>query len=62
MRRLEVRARAELMSKYRDVPMALANAQLIALAEELGNPPIFTLDSDFAIYRLADGAAPQLVP
>ncbi len=53
---------AELMGKYRDTPMALADAQLIALAEDLGGLPIFTLDSDFIIYRLRDGSAPTLLP
>jgi uncharacterized protein len=53
---------AELMGKYRDAPMALADAQLMALAEELGGPPICTLDSDFRIYRFADGSAPRMLP
>ena len=53
---------ARLMAKYRDTPMALADAQLIALADELDSPPIFTFDSDFTIYRLRNGAAPQMLP
>jgi uncharacterized protein len=53
---------ARLMAKYRDTPMALADAQLIALADELDGPPIFTFDSDFAIYRLRNGAAPKMLP
>jgi predicted nucleic acid-binding protein len=53
---------AQLMGKYRDTPMALADAQLMALAEDLGGPPIFTLDSDFTIYRLPNGTAPTLLP
>jgi predicted nucleic acid-binding protein len=53
---------ARLMAKYRDTPMALADAQLIALADELDGPPIFTFDSDFTIYRLRNGAAPEMLP
>ena len=44
-----VKVRA-LMSKYHDVPMSFADACLVVLAELLGEP-IFTLDSDFRIYR-----------
>jgi predicted nucleic acid-binding protein len=50
----EARARraAELMSKYRDVPMDYADASLVALAEELGAPDVFTLDrKGFCAYR-----------
>jgi predicted nucleic acid-binding protein len=39
------------MEKYRDTPMALADAALVALAEVKGIKRIFTLDSDFGIYR-----------
>ena len=53
---------AQLMGKYRDTPMALADAQLMVLADDLGGPPIFTLDGDFTVYRLRDGSAPMLVP
>lgn len=43
---------AELMEKYADVPMDLADATLVALAEERDETRIFTLDSDFHVYRL----------
>jgi predicted nucleic acid-binding protein len=43
---------AALMEKYADRPMDLADATLVALAEERGLHRIFTLDDDFAIYRL----------
>lgn len=44
----------ELMSKYRDLPMDIADAALVRLAEREGIPRIFTLDRrDFAIYRPA---------
>jgi len=43
---------AALMDKYADTPMDLADATLVAYAEEHGHRRIFTLDSDFEIYRL----------
>ena len=42
---------ARLMDQYADRPMDLADATLVALAEERGNRRIFTLDADFHIYR-----------
>jgi predicted nucleic acid-binding protein len=43
---------SELMDKYRDVPMDYADATLVALAEELGTPDVFTLDrKGFSAYR-----------
>ncbi|HET6387266.1 MAG TPA: PIN domain nuclease [Armatimonadota bacterium] len=50
-----------MMSKYRDVPMDLADASLIAVAEMRRFARLFTIDSDFHIYRLSDGSAPELV-
>jgi predicted nucleic acid-binding protein len=50
----EARARraSELMRKYRDIPMDYADATLVALAEELGAPDVFTLDrKGFGAYR-----------
>lgn len=40
-----------LMEKYSDTPMSLADASLVAVAEHLGLKRIFTLDSDFDVYR-----------
>ncbi len=56
-----VRRTAALMSKCRDKPMDLADASLVAAAEQLGMRRIFTIDSDFRIYQLADGSALELV-
>lgn len=42
----------QLMQQYHDVPMDLADASLVAAAEALGIRQVFTLDSDFHIYRL----------
>lgn len=51
-----------LMEQYRDTPMDLADASLIATAETLGFTRVFTLDSDFYVYRLENGTALQIVP
>jgi predicted nucleic acid-binding protein len=51
-----------LMSKYRDVPMDLADASLIAAAEERGLTTIFTLDQDFRVYRLLGRRPFAIVP
>lgn len=51
-----------LMEKYRDVPMDLADASLVAVAEERGSHRIFSLDSDFRVYRLPRGRAFTLIP
>jgi len=58
----EITRMAELMDKYRDTPMDLADASLMALAERLGTRRIYTLDRDFSVYRLADGMAMDCVP
>jgi predicted nucleic acid-binding protein len=52
---------AKLMEKYQDTPMDLADASLVAVAESLGLRQVFTLDSDFHIYRLADGSALTII-
>jgi predicted nucleic acid-binding protein len=42
----------ELMQKYRDLPMDLADASLVILAEELGSGQILSVDyRDFNTYR-----------
>ncbi len=58
----ELSRSAELMAKYHDRPMDLADATLVAVAETLQTSVIFTLDRDFQIYRRADGTALQPVP
>ena len=40
------------MERYADLPMDLADATLVAVAEEGGIDRVFTLDSDFRVYRL----------
>ncbi len=58
----EVDRMAVLMDTYRDLPMDLADASVIAAAERLGLRRVFTLDRHFHAYRLADGSAMSVVP
>jgi uncharacterized protein len=58
----ECRRMAELMNRYQNVPMDLADASLVVTAETSGDRTVFTLDGDFRIYRLADGSAFSIVP
>lgn len=53
---------AALMAQYRDTPMDLADASLVAVAESLRLRRVFTIDSDFYVYRLADGSALEVLP
>jgi len=53
---------AGLMTQYRDTPMDLADASLVAAAETLLAGRVFTLDHHFYAYRRADGAAFEVVP
>jgi predicted nucleic acid-binding protein len=41
----------KLLRRYRDVPMALADACLVQLADALQTGRILTLDGDFRVYR-----------
>lgn len=59
---IEVQRTDELMEKYKNVPMDLADASLVVLAETTGKRQIFTLDSDFFIYRLNDKEAFEVFP
>ena len=53
----------ELMRKYRDHPMDLADAALVRLAEREGLRRIFTIDRrDFAVYRPAGSGRFSIVP
>jgi len=58
----EIIRMAELMEKYQDTPMDLADASLIAVAETYSFRYIFTLDSDFHIYRLSNGSMLEIIP
>jgi predicted nucleic acid-binding protein len=53
----------ELMRKYANRPMDLADAALIRVAEREGLRRIFTVDRrDFAVYRLHNRVRPVLLP
>ncbi|MCT7972112.1 hypothetical protein [Laspinema olomoucense] len=51
-----------LMDKYQDIPMDLADASLVAVAESQKIKRIFILDSDFYVYRLYDKDAFEVIP
>ena len=40
-----------LMIKYANVPMSLSDACLVRMSEQISDSKVFTLDSDFRIYR-----------
>ena len=53
----------ELMKQYHDLPMDLADATLVALADILEVPKIFTLDhKDLTIYRFKQKKRFTLIP
>lgn len=53
----------QLMRKYADLPMDLADAALIRVAEREGIHTIFTLDRrDFSVYRIHGRIRPSLIP
>jgi len=52
-----------LVHKYADVPMSLADACLVRLAESTPGAVVFSLDADFRIYRKhGRQAIPTLMP
>ena len=53
---------AELMEQYRDLPMDLADASLVAVAESLDLRQVFTMDRQFYVYRMRDGGALEVMP
>lgn len=42
---------SRLLTKYRDVPMSLADGCLVRMAEQHAGSSVLTMDSDFAVYR-----------
>ncbi len=59
----EQTALRELMRRYRNVPMSLADATLVRLSELHRVSQIFTLDADFRIYRRhGNKVIPVLMP
>lgn len=52
-----------LMKKYRDLPMDLADAALVRVAEREGIRRVFTLDRrDFSVYRPLRTGRLEIVP
>lgn len=51
-----------LMEQYRDLPMDLGDASLVAAAEALDRKQIFTLDRDFLIYQFRGSQPFEVVP
>jgi len=47
----EVEAVRGLMRKFADQPMSLADACVVRMAEVFDDHAVFTLDTDFAVYR-----------
>ncbi len=53
----------ELMHKYANRPMGLADAAVLRVAEREGLRKIFTVDRrDFSVYRLHNRMRPTLIP
>ena len=53
----------ELMRKYRDLPMDLADAALVRIAEREGIRRVFTIDRrDFTVYRPAKIGRLHIIP
>jgi len=53
----------ELMRKYSNRPMDLADAALLRVAEREGIRKIFTVDRrDFSVYRLHGRVRPRFLP
>ena len=50
------------MDQYADGPMDLADATVVAYAEESGYRTIFTLDADFHVYRLRGRQKLETIP
>lgn len=51
-----------LMHRYRDIPMDIADASLVAAAEHLEQKKIFTLDSHFFAFRINDLESFEVIP
>jgi predicted nucleic acid-binding protein len=60
---VSMRQRArDLMAKYHDVPMDLADASLVVVAESMNLRRVFSLDSDFHVYRIRNRRALEVLP
>ena len=57
---VEVARMEQLMRDYRDAPMDLADASLLAAAEIHGFRQVFSLDSGFRVFRMHDGSVLEI--
>lgn len=48
---LESKALIQLLDKYKNIPMSLADGCLVRLSEQISDSIICTLDTDFKIYK-----------
>jgi uncharacterized protein len=48
---LESKAMIQLLDKYKNIPMSLADGCLVRLSEQISDSIICTLDIDFKIYK-----------
>lgn len=55
----EVDRVGELLNRYQSVPMSLADACMVRMAEQYASSSVLTIDSDFNIYRQERN---QLIP
>ena len=58
----EIERAWQLMKKYHTTPMDLADATLVVLAEKFNCRQVWTLDSDFYVYRFKGKQAFELLP
>ncbi len=59
----ELLSTVSLMRQYQSVPVSLADAELVRMAELYPRSSVFTLDSDFQIYRKnRDAPIPVIIP
>ncbi len=58
----QTRRTIHLMEQYRETPMDLADASLVALAEARNIHRIFTLDRHFYVYRLHGKQTFEVIP
>jgi predicted nucleic acid-binding protein len=58
----EERRIVEIMERYRDRPIDLADASLVSAAEAIGDPRILTQDSDFYVYRFNHNQSFEVLP
>jgi predicted nucleic acid-binding protein len=56
-----VGALRKLLQKYRDIPMSLADACIVRMAEIYDRHAVLTLDSDFLVYRKHGRASLTLI-